>query len=128
MRHREIDNPAPQVKALAAFLIRRHSHELRSIALFPDPKLHYPLYVEYIYTYKNPFSKLIIFFYCLSLNSHSLYISVLQSYWTRAHLSRHRSSPNPPCTCGFSMMLLLFRLMYAIAMQNCLDFYVKVCI
>ncbi|XP_059447392.1 probable DNA helicase MCM9 isoform X2 [Corylus avellana] len=47
MASHEIDNSAPQVKALAAFLIRRHSHELRSIALSPDPNLHYPLYVDF---------------------------------------------------------------------------------
>ncbi|GLT62581.1 hypothetical protein SLA2020_352040 [Shorea laevis] len=47
MASHEIDSPPPQVKALAAFLIRRHSHQLRSIALSPDPKLHYPLYVDF---------------------------------------------------------------------------------
>jgi hypothetical protein len=75
MASHEIDNPPPQVKALAAFLICRHSHQLRSIALSPDPKLHYPLYVEYIYTYKTPFSKLLIFLYFLSLNSLFLCVS-----------------------------------------------------
>ncbi|XP_024162361.1 probable DNA helicase MCM9 isoform X2 [Rosa chinensis] len=35
------------VQDLAAFLIRHHSHQLRSIALSPDPKLHYPLYVNF---------------------------------------------------------------------------------
>lgn len=43
--------PSPHVKALAAFLLRRHSDQLRSIALTPDPKLHYPLYMEYIHIY-----------------------------------------------------------------------------
>ncbi|XP_062177766.1 probable DNA helicase MCM9 isoform X4 [Alnus glutinosa] len=47
MASHEIDNPPSQVKALAAFLICRHSHQLRSIALSPDPKLHYPLYVDF---------------------------------------------------------------------------------
>ncbi|KAK9943255.1 hypothetical protein M0R45_008869 [Rubus argutus] len=35
------------VQDLAAFLIRHHSHQLRSIALSSDPKLHYPLYVNF---------------------------------------------------------------------------------
>ena len=39
------DPPAP-VKSLAAFLVRRRSEELRSIALAADPKLHYHLLVE----------------------------------------------------------------------------------
>ncbi|GMY39101.1 probable DNA helicase MCM9 isoform X3, partial [Fagus crenata] len=43
----EIDDPPPQLKAQAAFLIRRHSDQLRSIALSSDPKLHYSLYVDF---------------------------------------------------------------------------------
>ncbi|EXB31121.1 hypothetical protein L484_004594 [Morus notabilis] len=40
------DPPVP-VKSLAAFLIRRHSDQLSSIALSPNPKLHYPLFVDF---------------------------------------------------------------------------------
>ncbi|PON89616.1 Nucleic acid-binding, OB-fold containing protein [Trema orientale] len=40
------DLPAA-VKPLAAFLVRRHSDQLRSISLSPDSKLHYPLYVDF---------------------------------------------------------------------------------
>ncbi|XP_024029253.1 probable DNA helicase MCM9 [Morus notabilis] len=40
------DPPVP-VKSLAAFLIRRHSDQLSSIALSPEPKLHYPLFVDF---------------------------------------------------------------------------------
>ncbi|XP_035540173.1 probable DNA helicase MCM9 isoform X2 [Juglans regia] len=39
--------PSPTVKSMAAFLLRRHSDQLRSISLSPDPKLHYPLYVDF---------------------------------------------------------------------------------
>ncbi|KAJ0077759.1 hypothetical protein Patl1_37175 [Pistacia atlantica] len=35
------------LESLAAFLIRHHSDQLRSITLSPDPKLHYPLYIDY---------------------------------------------------------------------------------
>ncbi|KAA8536431.1 hypothetical protein F0562_028909 [Nyssa sinensis] len=34
-------------KDLAGFLIRHHSDQLRSIILFPDPRLHYPLHVDF---------------------------------------------------------------------------------
>ncbi|GMY39087.1 probable DNA helicase MCM9 isoform X3 [Fagus crenata] len=47
MASNEIDDPPPQLKAQAAFLIRRHSDQLRSIALSSDPKLHYSLYVDF---------------------------------------------------------------------------------
>ncbi|KAK7809526.1 putative dna helicase mcm9, partial [Quercus suber] len=45
----EMDDPASpsQLKAEAAFLIRHHSDQLRSIALSPDPNLHYPLHIEF---------------------------------------------------------------------------------
>ncbi|KAG6571851.1 probable DNA helicase MCM9 isoform X2 [Cucurbita moschata] len=41
------DSATSPVKALASFLIRRHSDQLLSIAHSPDPKLHYPLFVEF---------------------------------------------------------------------------------
>ena len=46
----EMDDPASpsQLKAEAAFLIRHHSDQLRSIALSPDPNLHYPLHIEWV--------------------------------------------------------------------------------
>ncbi|CAI0401926.1 unnamed protein product [Linum tenue] len=34
-------------KAMAEFLIRHHSRQLRSIVLSPDPKLHYPLHIDF---------------------------------------------------------------------------------
>ncbi|KAK7302544.1 hypothetical protein RJT34_13436 [Clitoria ternatea] len=34
-------------KPLASFLIRHHSHQLRSIASSPDSNLHFPLYVDF---------------------------------------------------------------------------------
>ncbi|XP_062077081.1 probable DNA helicase MCM9 [Humulus lupulus] len=40
------DLPA-DVKSLAAFLVQRHSDQLRSIALSTDSKLHYPLYIDF---------------------------------------------------------------------------------
>ncbi|KAF2320416.1 hypothetical protein GH714_027450 [Hevea brasiliensis] len=40
-------NEPDQVKPLAEFLIRRHSEQLRSIVLSSDPKLHYPLYIDF---------------------------------------------------------------------------------
>lgn len=40
------DPPTSPLKAFATFLIRHHSDQLRSIAHSPDPKLHYPLFVE----------------------------------------------------------------------------------
>ena len=43
--HKMDDSPS-QLKAEAAFLIRRHSDQLRSIALSPDPNLHYRLHIE----------------------------------------------------------------------------------
>ncbi|KAL6209548.1 hypothetical protein ACLB2K_020488 [Fragaria x ananassa] len=39
---------AAHVQDLAAFLIRHHSHQLRSIALSPDPKLHYPCNLHFL--------------------------------------------------------------------------------
>ncbi|XP_030943252.1 probable DNA helicase MCM9 isoform X2 [Quercus lobata] len=44
--HKMDDSPS-QLKAEAAFLIRRHSDQLRSIALSPDPNLHYPLHIDF---------------------------------------------------------------------------------
>ncbi|XP_031744945.1 probable DNA helicase MCM9 isoform X2 [Cucumis sativus] len=41
------DSPTSPLKAFATFLIRHHSDQLRSIAHSPDPKLHYPLFVEF---------------------------------------------------------------------------------
>ncbi|XP_008455169.2 probable DNA helicase MCM9 isoform X3 [Cucumis melo] len=41
------DSPTTPLKAFATFLIRHHSDQLRSIAHSPDPKLHYPLFVEF---------------------------------------------------------------------------------
>ncbi|CAL9021279.1 unnamed protein product [Prunus brigantina] len=41
------DEQPAHVKHLAAFLIRHHSDQLRSIALSQDPKLHFPLYVNF---------------------------------------------------------------------------------
>ncbi|XP_043817195.1 probable DNA helicase MCM9 isoform X3 [Manihot esculenta] len=38
---------ADEVKPLAEFLIRHHSEQLRSIVLSSDPKLHYPLYIDF---------------------------------------------------------------------------------
>ncbi|KAK3185091.1 hypothetical protein Dsin_032377 [Dipteronia sinensis] len=43
----EDDDVPLHLKSLAAFLIRHHSDQLRSITLSPDPKLHYPLYVDF---------------------------------------------------------------------------------
>ncbi|CAK9174061.1 unnamed protein product [Ilex paraguariensis] len=42
----EMDLSDPR-KELAGFLIRRHSDRLRSIIVSPDPRLHYPLYVDF---------------------------------------------------------------------------------
>ncbi|GMN58942.1 hypothetical protein TIFTF001_028034 [Ficus carica] len=42
-----MSDPPASVRSLAAFLIRRRSDQLRSIALSPDPKLHYPLFVDF---------------------------------------------------------------------------------
>lgn len=44
----EPENVPAHLKALAEFVIRHHSDQLRSITLSPDPKLHYPLYIEYV--------------------------------------------------------------------------------
>ena len=60
----EIDDPPPQLKAQAAFLIRRHSDQLRSIALSSDPKLHYSLYVEYTYNLLSYPSSSPFFVFC----------------------------------------------------------------
>ncbi|KAI9177751.1 hypothetical protein LWI28_018838 [Acer negundo] len=44
----ETEDDVPlHLKNLAAFLIRHHSDQLRSITLSPDPKLHYPLYIDF---------------------------------------------------------------------------------
>ncbi|KAL5854986.1 hypothetical protein ACOSQ4_004788 [Xanthoceras sorbifolium] len=43
----ETENVPLHLKSLAAFLIRHHSVQLRSITLSPDPKLHYPLYIDF---------------------------------------------------------------------------------
>ncbi|EXB44937.1 hypothetical protein L484_026525 [Morus notabilis] len=40
------DPPVP-VKSLAAFLIRHHFDQLSSITHSPDPKLHYPLFINF---------------------------------------------------------------------------------
>lgn len=38
------------------YLLHSHSDQLRSIILSPDPKLHYPLFVEY---FLSPFTYLL---------------------------------------------------------------------
>ncbi|XP_010547918.1 PREDICTED: probable DNA helicase MCM9 isoform X2 [Tarenaya hassleriana] len=38
---------AEDVEALAEFLVKHYSGQLRSICLSPDPKLHYPLFIEF---------------------------------------------------------------------------------
>ncbi|KAK4845374.1 hypothetical protein QYF36_004223 [Acer negundo] len=44
----ETEDDVPlHLKNLAAFLIRHHYDQLRSITLSPDPKLHYPLYIDF---------------------------------------------------------------------------------
>ncbi|XP_044507601.1 probable DNA helicase MCM9 isoform X2 [Mangifera indica] len=43
----ETENVPVHLESLAAFLVRHYSDQLRSITLSPDPKLHYPLYVDY---------------------------------------------------------------------------------
>ncbi|KAH9697638.1 hypothetical protein WN944_026801 [Citrus x changshan-huyou] len=43
----EPENVPAHLKALAEFVIRHHSDQLRSITLSPDPKLHYPLYIDF---------------------------------------------------------------------------------
>eukprot|EP00257_Ricinus_communis_P026924 XP_025014338.1 probable DNA helicase MCM9 isoform X2 [Ricinus communis] len=48
MASKETDDEQPdQVKALAEFLIRHYSSQLRSIVLAADPKLHYPLFIHF---------------------------------------------------------------------------------
>ncbi|KAL5563311.1 hypothetical protein UlMin_033058, partial [Ulmus minor] len=42
-----MSEPPASIKSMAAFLLRRHSDQLRSIAVSPDPKLHYPLYLDF---------------------------------------------------------------------------------
>lgn len=39
-------NDCGRGKDMAGFLIEHHLEQLRSIILSPDPRLHYPLYVE----------------------------------------------------------------------------------
>ncbi|XP_038886882.1 probable DNA helicase MCM9 isoform X3 [Benincasa hispida] len=41
------DPPTSPLKAFATFLIRHHSDQLNSLAHSPDPKLHYPIFVEF---------------------------------------------------------------------------------
>ncbi|KAL3724037.1 hypothetical protein ACJRO7_036110 [Eucalyptus globulus] len=55
------ENPSPHVKSMAAFLIRFYSDQLRSIALSPDPNLHYPLYIEFaeLVDYDPPLARLV---------------------------------------------------------------------
>uniref|UniRef100_A0A6M2F5C4 Probable DNA helicase MCM9 n=1 Tax=Populus davidiana TaxID=266767 RepID=A0A6M2F5C4_9ROSI len=36
-----------EVKSLAEFLMTHHSEQLHSIVVSPDPKLHYPLYIDF---------------------------------------------------------------------------------
>ncbi|KAL9413814.1 hypothetical protein AB3S75_042328 [Citrus x aurantiifolia] len=43
----EPENVPAHLKALAEFVIRHHSDQLRSITLSADPKLHYPLYIDF---------------------------------------------------------------------------------
>ncbi|XP_072953545.1 probable DNA helicase MCM9 [Typha angustifolia] len=40
-------DPDSLVKSFAKFLIKYHSPDLRSIILFPDPKLHFPLIINF---------------------------------------------------------------------------------
>ncbi|XP_073011260.1 probable DNA helicase MCM9 isoform X2 [Typha latifolia] len=40
-------DPDSLVKSFAKFLIKYHSPDLRSIILFPDPKLHFPLFINF---------------------------------------------------------------------------------
>lgn len=66
------------LESLAAFLIRHHSDQLHSITLSPDPKLHYPLCIEYVFetTYYQP----IFFFFFFVINlKFSLVLLVMQS-------------------------------------------------
>ncbi|XP_021893048.1 probable DNA helicase MCM9 [Carica papaya] len=41
------EDVAEDIKALAKFLIKHCNHQLRTITLSRDPKLHYPLFVEF---------------------------------------------------------------------------------
>lgn len=44
-----MENEDGRGKEMAAFLIKHHLDQLRSIILSSDPRLHYPLHVEYVY-------------------------------------------------------------------------------
>ncbi|GKV35425.1 hypothetical protein SLEP1_g43689 [Rubroshorea leprosula] len=43
----ETDNIPVEVTSILDYLVAYHSDQLRSIALSPDPKFHYPLFVEF---------------------------------------------------------------------------------
>lgn len=43
-----MENDSGRGKEMAAFLIKHHLDQLRTIILSPDPRLHYPLIVEYV--------------------------------------------------------------------------------
>ncbi|XP_030478340.2 probable DNA helicase MCM9 [Cannabis sativa] len=51
-----MSDSSADVKSLAQFLLRRHSDQLRSIALSTDSKLHYPLYVEFAELLEDDYS------------------------------------------------------------------------
>lgn len=50
MASTEVDDPE-SLKALAVFLLRHHSSDLRSIILARDSLLHYPLHIQYPYSH-----------------------------------------------------------------------------
>lgn len=43
-----VEDPQYWKKPMASYLVRYHSHQLRSIASSPDSNLHFPLYVELV--------------------------------------------------------------------------------
>ena len=75
-----MDDPASpsQLKAEAAFLIRHHSDQLRSIALSPDPNLHYPLHIEWVISSINQSS--LFFSFSTFSKTHSLSRSMFLSF------------------------------------------------
>lgn len=50
-----------EVKSLAEFLMTHHSEQLHSIVVSPDPKLHYPLYIEYAIHLHSKFKPFFVF-------------------------------------------------------------------
>lgn len=107
MASTEVDDPE-SLKALAVFLLRHHSSDLRSIILARDSLLHYPLHIQYPYshlinTLTNTHKISLLSLSLISYFSLLLYsLSDLQNLWMMILHALTFSSPNLYNTSDYS--------------------------